>query len=85
MIELFLCSLFTILPDYSLPAVRARKAAWARDHALLGLVRTSLRHHGLPGADDRAADADPLLPPFDQERRILLQDGADPSRGLRTR
>ena len=52
MIEVLLCSVVTILPDFLVSPFRAGKAARTRDHALFGLVRAALRHNRLPGADD---------------------------------
>ena len=82
MLELMLCSLLTILPDYLYRRYRAGQADRPGDHPLLGLVRAALGHHALPDADDLADHDDLLLPSVDHQRDVL---SSGPCRSCRKR
>jgi hypothetical protein len=73
MLELTLCSMLTILPDYLY-----RRFAH-------GLVRTALGHNAVPSSDRHADHDDLLLPSSHDGREFGLPDRHDPSRGIRAR
>ena len=85
MLELLLCSLLTIFPDY----LYRRYAQGKRlgKEITLYSVWFELRwgHHRLPDADRRADHGGVLQPPLHHQRHPVLQDRADRFRDQRTR
>ena len=83
MLELLLCSMLTVLPDYLYRRYVQGKRLGQRDQPLYGVVRAALGHHRLPRAHRLADHDDLLLPPVDEERHRDLPHRHHPARGLR--
>ena len=79
MLELLLCSLLTIVPDYLYRRYRAGQAVRQGDHALLGVVRAALGDHRLPDAHRRPDHGDLLQSPVHDQRHAVLPHRADPA------
>ena len=85
MLELLLCSLLTIFPDYLYRRYRPGQAHRQGDHALLRLVRAAVGHHRLPDAHRRADHGDLLQSSVDHQRHAVLPHRPDPSGDERAR
>ena len=83
MLELLLCSLLTILPDYLYRRYGQGKRIGQEITLLFGLVRAAVGHHRLPDAHGRADHRDLLLSPLDHQRHLVLPDRPDPARNER--
>ena len=68
-----------------LPEVCPGQADRPRDHPVLVVVRAALGHHRLRAADPHADHGDLLLPPCDQQRRLLLPHRTRHDRDRRSR
>ena len=75
MLELLLCSLLTVLPDYLFR--RYAQGKRLGDNLLLGLVRAEVGDHGLPHSYSVADYDDFLQPSIDHERHTFLQNRSD--------
>ena len=73
MLELMLCSLLTILPDYLYRRYRAGQAPRPRDHALFRLVRAAVWHRRLPDAHGLADHDDLLFSSLDHVGDVVLR------------
>ena len=85
MIELLLCSMVTILPDFLIRRFMQGKKLGTGDHAILCLVRAPVWHNRVPAAHDLPVHADPLFSPLDLERDFILSHRPRSSGGWRAR
>ena len=85
MLELFVCSLLTILPDYLYRRYRQGKRIRPRDHAVLGLVRVALGHHRMPDAHRKLDHDNLLFPSVHDGRYVIFPDRSDRPGDVRAR
>ena len=85
MLEILLCSLVTIVPDYLYRRYVQGQADRQGDHPLLRVVRAAVGDHRLPDSRRGPDHGDLLQPSVHDQRHVVLQDDPDRSRDDRTR
>ena len=85
MLELLLCSLLTVFPDYLYPPLCSGQAARQGNHVLLGLVRAEMGDNRLPDAHHRPDHGGVLLSSVYQDCDLFLPNRPDRSRDDRAR
>ncbi len=78
MLELTLCSMLTILPDFLFRRFVQGKRFGTRDQSFQRLVRIALGDHRLPDPDDLADHHGFLFPSLHHQRRFAFPHGSDP-------
>jgi hypothetical protein len=79
MLELLLCSLLTIFPDYLYRRYRQGKRLGHEITFYFGVVRTEVGHHRLSHADGGADHGHLLFSSIDHDGDFILQDRPDHS------